>query len=106
MSNPLGPGTRNVTANVPTDLYIKLNSLATTVSGVKLGAYLRALMEYAVQHRLVVQENSEDRERWVEAIRNGESPLPKVRLEVVSPKETLRVADETPRPGRTRYVKG
>ena len=97
MSNPLGKGTRNLSANVPIELFVAIESLAN-VSGVSMGAYVRALMEDARAKRTVVRENPDDKAAWLSAVREGAKPLPKVRVEVApeQPIVSLRAAEDAP----------
>ena len=97
MSNPLGKGTRNLSVNIPVDLFIEIRRLAS-LSGFPPGAYVRALLEHAKARELLVRKNIADEMALLDAIKAGISPLPKVRLEVVDPAEShlrsLRVAEE------------
>lgn len=46
-TNPLGPGTANVSVNMPTELKTALEKLAKASEGMKLGAYCRRVLERA-----------------------------------------------------------
>lgn len=48
-TNPIGAGTCNVSVNVPEGIKAQLQALADK-SGLKLGAYLRAVMADAIRH--------------------------------------------------------
>ena len=94
-SNPLGKGTKNVTANVPISLFLELTRLAT-ISGVKVGEYARTVLEDAAGQGIILRKKHEDYMRWVDAVKGGKTPLPKVRLEIVTPGEieTLKAAEK------------
>ena len=77
-TRPVGPGTRNITFNLPNTLYVDLVVLASE-SGLSYAAYLRALIEHARDHRLIALDDPEDKLRWAEAIRGGERTPPRVR---------------------------
>lgn len=85
-TNPLGPGTRNISTNVPNDLYIAVYEMAQT-SGVKIGEFVRALMRFAQERKVVVRPNPEDKEKWRLAVNADLHPLPEVRHEVIFPEE-------------------
>lgn len=85
-TNPLGPGTRNISTNVPNDLYIAVYEMAQT-SGVKIGEFVRALMRFAQERKVVVRPNPEDKEKWRIAVNADLHPLPEVRHEVIFPEE-------------------
>lgn len=53
-TNPIGPGTTNVTVNMPKTLREELKKLADT-SGMKLGPYICAVAENAVKDGAVVE---------------------------------------------------
>jgi hypothetical protein len=59
-SNPIGPGTKNLTVNIPSALHLKLNELARK-SGKKLGAYVRKVLEDTVEQDVVYREIRESR---------------------------------------------
>jgi|GEM_PF-1318750 len=81
-TNPLGPGTRNISTNVPNELYISVYEMATN-SGVKIGEFVRALMRFAQDKKVIVRENPEDKANWVAAVKADLHPLPEVRHEVI-----------------------
>jgi hypothetical protein len=80
-SNPLGPGTRNLTANVSAETYVAIERLAR-VSGCKVGEYLRALVEDAAAHGILVRDHPGDVAAREKALREHVRPVPKVRKEV------------------------
>lgn len=51
--NPLGPGTKNITVNVPDELREKLGELAKE-SGLNFSDYLRAILKDAVESSATV----------------------------------------------------
>lgn len=53
-TNPIGPETRNMSINVPNELHARISGLARE-SGMKLSAYLRALLNRAVDARTVFE---------------------------------------------------
>lgn len=74
-TRPLGSGTKNLTANVSHELYADVAALQHR-SGVRLGEYVRAVLEFAVHHQLVVGSLDEDLKAWDAAVRKGETPRP------------------------------
>jgi len=54
-----------------------------SASGVKIGEFMRTLMRYAQEKQVKVRPNSDDKARWYAAIKEGNNPLPSVRLEVI-----------------------
>lgn len=82
MSGQLGSGTRNVTVNISKELYIDFHALAAR-SGVRSGEFLRALIDLAVEEKIVVREKPEDRMAFYDAVQNEIKPLPKIRLEAI-----------------------
>jgi len=95
-TNPLGKGTRNLTSNVSNTLYLQVAQLAAA-SGCGLGEYLRTVLEDAVENGVIIQENAEDRKKWIEAVNRSEKPLPKIRLEIIRrDKFTMLKAAEKP----------
>lgn len=66
-TNPLGPGTVNLTANVPEELHAALKVLAQK-SGKKVGPYVRKVLEDAARAGVTFRE-----------VRNDEYPAPDVR---------------------------
>lgn len=74
-------GSRNVTVNVPVDDYLEIARLCR-VSNAKMSDYGRALFAFAIKHDLVAGPNAEDYEKWIVAIKDGATPLPKVTLEI------------------------
>ena len=74
-------GSRNVTVNVPVDDYLEIARLCR-VSNAKMSDYGRALFAFAIKHDLVAGPNADDYERWIDAIKDGSAPLPKVTLEI------------------------
>ena len=93
----LGKGTRNLTTNVTDQLYLAISRLAS-VSGCKIGEYVRALLEHAEQNNIIAREVPADRVAWEHAIQSGERP-PKIRREIFTgssaPFQVLRVAETT-----------
>ena len=54
-TNPIGPGTANITVNVPAGMKADLEELAKA-SGLKLGAYIRAVIRQAAKSGALVSE--------------------------------------------------
>ena len=90
-TNPLGPKTRNLSANVPAETFLDIQKLAR-ICGVSVSQYVRALAEAAVMNQTMVRRNLEDVEAYESAVL-AETPIPKIRLEVV-PANELTFPDE------------
>ena len=111
-TNPLGPGTRNISTNVPNDLYIAVYEMATA-SGVKIGEFVRTLMRFAQERKVLVRENPEDKANWIAAVKADQHPLPEVRHEVIimsdlhqkSLDEMVAEAEEQPAKGKRPQIK-
>ena len=118
MSNPLGPDTRNITANVPTELFMEVERLAR-LSGCSPSTYVRALCSYAKERNLVAIEDAASVSARANALKRGISPLPKITYriaedrvsevpavtDVVASNEdtsSLRVAEDSPSQRRKR----
>lgn len=93
-SNPLGPQTRNLSSNVPIDVFIAVHQLAVD-SGVSVSKYVRAIIEHAVKNNTLVRENADSRKAYYDAVLASE-PLPNIELEVV-PINELQFPDITAR---------
>lgn len=87
-TKPLGKGTRNISANVPNQLYGDVARLAS-ISGSGLGEYVRTVLDHATKLGWLVHENQDDRRAWEKAITEGISPLPKIRMEVAELSKTI-----------------
>lgn len=57
-TNPIGKGTKNLTINIPDDLDGDLRKLATA-SKMRLGPYIRALLEEARRDQILYQAKIE-----------------------------------------------
>jgi hypothetical protein len=57
-TNPIGNGTKNLTVNIPDDLDRDLRKLAAA-SKMKLGPYIRALLEEARREKVLYQAKIE-----------------------------------------------
>lgn len=90
-SNPLGPATRNLSSNVSTETFVEVHKLASD-SGVSVSQYVRAIVENAVQNKILVRENPDSKKAYYAAVIDHK-PLPKITLEVV-PDNELRFPDE------------
>lgn len=82
-TNPLGSGTKNVTANIELDDYIGFAKLVSA-SGISMSKYCGALIRYAVLHHLIAGEDSVSRAEWLAALKAGTTPQPTVRHEIIA----------------------
>lgn len=80
-TRPLGPGTRNLTVNVPDSLYAEVAGMALS-SNCSMSEYLRAVLEFATERRLLATEKAADREAWFAAVKASQKELPKIRREI------------------------
>lgn len=107
-TNALGPGTRNITSNVPDEVYLQIAALARA-SGTNMAAYGRALFVHAASRRIMVRENRAERLAWEMAIKNGVKSPAKPAIEVVPDDEdytALKVAETPVPPTRARRSRG
>lgn len=97
-TNPLGSSTRNISSNVPTDIYIAIHKLAMA-SGITVSKYVRAIVEFAAAKNILVRENPDSRLAYYEAVRTN-SPLPEIAMELVfdTDLESSAMAAEPPAP--------
>ncbi len=87
-TNPLGPGTRNLSVNVPNKLRNKLETLAVQ-SNMKLSAYVRQVLEKAVAKEIAYRiEEVTARERKVAEAAPKHQFKPKKREAV--PRKTVK----------------
>jgi len=82
MSGKLGPGTKNITVNIDSDLYVEFHKLIS-VSGARTSDFLRALISFAVEENVMAREKPEDVDAWYEAIEKQLTPVPKKRMEII-----------------------
>lgn len=91
--------TRNISVNLPSELYVSVNGLAS-LCGVKMGTYVRTILEFATAQNVMIRENIGERIAWIEAVKNQNGPLPRIGYEVILPANypDLAIAAEHPAP--------
>ncbi len=87
----IGKGTRNISVNVPVSLYMEISRLAS-VSGCKMGEYVRTVLQDSVRRSVLIRENPGDRAEWESAVVREDTP-PKIKWEVapLSPGKAQRL---------------
>lgn len=100
-TKPIGKGTRNLTTNIPNDLYGDLQRMAR-VSGCKIGEYARAVLTDAAVQKIMVRDNQDDVAAYDAALASGGS-LPKIRKEVARTGDKIfSLTEDVPRKKQSR----
>ncbi|XHR27523.1 MAG: hypothetical protein ACFUZC_16455 [Chthoniobacteraceae bacterium] len=79
-TRPIGTGVRNVPVTLSNEEVLGLEQISK-LSGIARSPYIRALIQWAIKHDVVLRPNAEEYNAYLQAIERGVSPLPKYRYE-------------------------
>ena len=100
-TRPIGHGVRNVPVTLSNEEVLGLERVSK-VSGVSRSPYVRALIQWAVEHEIVMRPKVDEYQAYLDAIQKGVSPLPKYRLEPAVTVTTDAPASQQATPNQKR----
>jgi len=81
-TRPIGDGVRNITVTLPIPEVLRTERQAR-ISGVDRSPYIRTIVEWANDHGAIVRPESSSYAAYVAALERNQSPLPKIKYELV-----------------------
>ena len=81
-TRPIGTGVRNVTVTLPIAEVLGVEQQARA-SGVGRSPYIRTLVEWALEHGVLVRPEAVSYRAYLAALRDSVSPLPSIQYEVI-----------------------